>query len=159
MQSEDTVSIESASPADIPEIIALQRLAFKKEAMKTGDWGMPAQAQTVGQLTAEFPSLKLLVVRENGRIIATGRAKCEDGTVHMGRLAVVPEKQGRGLGSRLIMALEDSFPDVCRFEIFTSDVSLANIRLYERLGYREYARKKAPTIATLVYMEKRRKTV
>jgi ribosomal protein S18 acetylase RimI-like enzyme len=157
MHSEDSLPIENARIEDIPEIISLQRLAFRREAERAGDWGMPALTQTVEQLVAEFPSLKLFVIRENGVIIASGRAGFDAGTVHMGRLAVLPERQGRGLGTRLIKALEASFPNASRFEIFTSDVSPDNIRLYERMGYREFARRKAPTKAMLVYMEKFRK--
>jgi ribosomal protein S18 acetylase RimI-like enzyme len=156
MCSSDPLPIDEAQIEDIPEIIALQRLAFRREASRTGDWGMPAQTQTVEDLAAEFLSLKLLVVRDGGRIIATGRAKFDGVTVHMGRLAVSPERQGRGLGTQLILALEASFPQATRFEIFTSEVSLDNIRLYERMGYREFARKKSPTKAILVYMEKLR---
>jgi len=154
MLSHNTFPIEEARFEDIPEVIALQRLAFRSEAARTGDWGMPAQTQTAEQLAAEFSSLKLFVVRETGRIIATGRARFDGETVHIGRLAVTPERQGRGLGTRLITALESAFPNARRFEIFTSDVSFDNIRLYQRMGYTEFARKQAPSHATLVYMEK-----
>ena len=156
MRSEDCLPIEDARIDDVPEIVALQKLAFQKEAERTGDWQMPAQTQTIDDLASEFPNLRLFVIRDGGRIIATGRAKLDGKTVRMGRLAVAPDWQGRGLGTRLLCALEASFPDSDRLEIFTSDVSLDNIRLYERLGYHEFARKKVKTLATLVYMEKRR---
>jgi len=156
MHAENMLPIEEARSEDLPEIIALQKLAFRREATRTGDWGMPAQTQTVEQLAAEMPSLKLIVIRDAGKIIATGRASFESDTVHIGRLAVAPERQGQGFGTRLINALEASFPNANRYEIFTSEGSIDNIKLYERLGYREYARKKSPTIVILIFMEKYR---
>lgn len=48
------------------------------------------------------------------------------------------------------------FPAVPRFELFTGNLSAANIRLYERLGYRHYREQVMSPTVTLVFMEKKR---
>lgn len=149
------ITIERAGMDDLREVIELQRLAFRKEALRTDDWKIPPMTQTVEELAAESPTLTLLVARENGRIIGSGRAKRESDSVHLGRFAVHPEFQGRGIGTSIIRALEAAYPDATRFELFTSSVSDDNIRLYSRLGYVEFARKVLSDKVTLVFMEKR----
>ncbi len=56
------------------------------------------------------------------------------------------------MGTALVRAVEERFAGVRRFELFTGNRSEANIRLYRRLGYREY-----PTTGAhpdLIYLEK-----
>ena len=61
----------------------------------------------------------------------------------------------RGIGSRLMAALEAAVPEARRFELFTGHRSEGNLRLYARLGYREFRRQSVNERLTLVYMEKR----
>jgi len=76
------------------------------------------------------------------------------GTCHVGRLAVAPDLQGRGIGSRLVAALEDRYADeVVRFELFTGPRSEPNARLYRRLGYVDMPTPEGRH--PLVYLEKR----
>ncbi|MDR0627968.1 MAG: GNAT family N-acetyltransferase [Bifidobacteriaceae bacterium] len=58
----------------------------------------------------------------------------------LGRLVVAPDRQGNGIGTRLALHAERVFPEVMEIRLFTGEQSLANIRLYCRLGYRESGR-------------------
>jgi len=84
------------------------------------------------------------------------RARGTSGICHIGRLIVSPGLQGRGIGTRLMRAVEAEFPDVDRYELFTGSRSEANIRLYERLGYRRSREQVLSPAVTLVFLEKRR---
>ena len=55
---------------------------------------------------------------------------------------VHPEYQGRGIGSMLMETIENKFADVSSWELFTGELSVRNIRLYERLGYSVMAKEK-----------------
>jgi len=48
---------------------------------------------------------------------------------------VHPDHRGRGLGSRLLDAIEQAFPGM-PYELFTGDRSRFNIDMYLRHGYR-----------------------
>ncbi|MCC8193144.1 MAG: GNAT family N-acetyltransferase, partial [Deltaproteobacteria bacterium] len=68
-------------------------------------------------------------------------------------LMVSPEHQRQGYGSRLLAAIETAWPHQ-RYELFTSDRSIANIRLYEKTGYRFFREKLIRPGLRFVYMEK-----
>ena len=152
--------IVEATPADAAEILALQRLAYRSEAELNDDWSIPPLTQTLAELMAQFDShlfLKL-VARDraggSGRIVGSVRAVEREGVCHIGRLIVHPDQQNRGLGTRLMRAIEARFPAAQRYELFTSERSARNLHLYAKLGYRETRRQRLNEKTTLVYLEK-----
>jgi len=79
----------------------------------------------------------VLVAESDGHIVGTVRAEgLEGGGVMARRLAVLPEARGHGIARSLMRALEDSYPDAQRFELFTGAMATGPIALYESLGYK-----------------------
>ena len=81
------------------------------------------------------------------------RGRVDAGTTYVGKLIVHPQCQGRGLGTRLLLAIEQHCATE-RYEIFTSTRSLHNLRLYERLGYKKFREKQITDELTFAYLEK-----
>ena len=148
--------IERASADDAPAILALQRLAYQSEARLYDDFDLPPLTQALDSLRAEFEGARVLKALEGDVLVGSVRARDADGTCHVGRLIVSPQLQGRGLGTRLLRSIEAEFPKVDCFELFTGSRSEANIRLYERLGYRRSREQVLSPAVTLVFLEKRR---
>lgn len=149
------MEIEVASPSDAEPILALQKIAYRSEAALYDDYSIAPLTQTLEQITAEFEELLFLKATEAGTVIGSVRARLAEGSCYIGRLIVHPGFQGRGIGTRLMDAIESRFPRARRFELFTGSRSARNIRLYERLGYRQYSTKAITPELTLVYLEKR----
>ena len=63
---------------------------------------------------------------------------------------------GKGIGTLIMGKIEAAFPHAERFELFTGIRSTNNIRLYQRLGYREYREEDLSPNVRIVFMEKRR---
>lgn len=148
--------IEPAVIEDAGAILALQKLAYESEARLYHDWNLPPLTQTLDEMRTEFAASRVLKALDDRRLVGSVRARESGGTCHVGRLIVSPDLQGRGLGSRLMRAIEAKFPGAARFELFTGSRSEANIRLYERLGYRRFREQVLSPAVTLVFMEKRR---
>jgi ribosomal protein S18 acetylase RimI-like enzyme len=155
-QDSRLISIEPAGLDDAAEVLALQKLAFQSEAALWDDDTIPPLTQTLDQIAADFGSHRYLKAVEGGRIVGAVRGRLEHGTCHVGRLMVHPDLQNQGLGKRLMAAVEAHFPSAERFEIFTGEISLRNIHLYEKLGYRAFKTQRLNAKVTLVFMEKGR---
>jgi ribosomal protein S18 acetylase RimI-like enzyme len=120
---------------DAEPILALQKLAFSKQAELYDDWSLPPMVETLDQLLEKFADHIFLKAVEGGALIGSVRAGDHEGVCHIGRLIVDPRHQRKGLASALMSAIEAEFPTVDRFELFTGTKSEGSIRLYERLGY------------------------
>ncbi|WBB72069.1 GNAT family N-acetyltransferase [Micromonospora sp. WMMD1128] len=76
-------------------------------------------------------------------------------TAHVGRLSVAPDQQGRGIGGRLLAAIEAACADrVARFALFTGARSAENLGLYARRGYRVVAHRSDENGNRLAVLEK-----
>ncbi|THV31371.1 GNAT family N-acetyltransferase [Glycomyces paridis] len=155
----DAPRFTRASAADAGEILTLQRAAYLTEAQLYGDPFLPPLVETLDDVAAAIAGTHVLVGASGGRICATGRARQDGATLRLGRFAVAPDLQGRGLGSALVAALEAlAAPGTEQFELFTGALSEPNLRLYERLGYKETHRGPGRPGIELVYLRKVRTT-
>ena len=118
-----------------------------------GSRDIPPLKQTLEELSDEYRSHIILKMTSEDKIIGSVRAKEQDGTVYIGKLMVHPDYRGKGYGSALLSAVESCFPGK-RYELFTSTRSIANIRLYERMGYTIFDRRAVNDELVFVYMEK-----
>jgi GNAT superfamily N-acetyltransferase len=148
------MNIAPAHVENAPEILALQRLAYQSEAAVYDNFTLPPLTETLEALTARFGDRKFLKAIDEGRIVGSVRGFQEGTTLFVERLIVHPEQRRRGLGTALLGRIESLFPAARRFELFTGHKSLSNLRLYERLGYREFRREAANEKVVLVYLAK-----
>lgn len=146
--------IEKAQKEDLMQILELQYLAYQSEAKLFGDMDIPPLKQTIEEVGEEFAQGTVLkVVDDSGDIIGSVRAYEENGTVYIGKLIVHPKMQKRGIGTQLLLAMENEFSNF-RYELFTSTKSISNIRLYERLGYKIFKEEAVSEELKFVYLEK-----
>ena len=149
------VLISPVQPADVGEILTLQRAAYVTEAQLYSDASLPPLIQTYEELAAELGSDLALKATMGHRIVGSVRARREGSVLHIGRLMVAPDLQGRGIGTRLLTAVErEAAGRVDRYMLFTGQLSHANIRLYERHGYIQVRRVQLKSDVVLVHLEK-----
>src|SRR4051794_22226102 len=145
--------------ADAGETLTIQRAAYVTEAQKHDDPRLPPLTQTVDELRAELddPAVVALGLRERGRLLGTVRLRPWPDEPHvreLARLAVVPHREGGGLGARLLAEAEAHAPEGVReLRLFTGELSASNLRLYARHGYRETHRRSIGAY-DLVFMAK-----
>jgi len=149
------LEIKKATEGDIEEILVLQKLAYKSEAMIYDDFSIPPLHQTIDEIQNEFQRRVFLKIEKEGRIIGSVRGHEEQGTCYIGKLIVHPEEQNQGLGTRLMIAIEKKFGKAERYELFTGHRSERNLYLYRKLGYKEFKKEEMSLKLTLIYLEKK----
>ncbi|MFF2369513.1 GNAT family N-acetyltransferase [Agromyces sp. NPDC058110] len=138
---------------DAGEVLTLQRAAYASEAQIYGDPFLPALTQTLDELRIELSGGDGLVAGIGHRIVAAVRWTIAGDRVHIGRLTVAPDQQGRGLGTLLLReAMARS--GTSSAELFTGHLSEANLRLYVREGFAEIRRERLREGVELVYLAK-----
>jgi ribosomal-protein-alanine N-acetyltransferase len=119
-------SIRPMTPADIPAVAAMESVVF------TDPWSVNAFHE---ELAAE--SRRYLVAEEGGAIAGYGGLLVVGEDTHIVTLAVAPEAQRRGLGTRLMLALVAEALDAGSSHL-TLEVRVSNEaaqRLYHRFGF------------------------
>jgi GNAT superfamily N-acetyltransferase len=135
------------------ELLTLQRAAYVTEAQRYDDLRLPALLQTLEELVEELAASRCLAAVIGTRLVGSVRSRERDGVLHIGRLVVAPDLQGRGLGSRLLLAAEAG-TSLRRAALFTGALSEQNLRLYRRHGYLESHRESQRPGLDLVHLIK-----
>ena len=147
-------TIRPASDADSGEVLTLLRAAFVTEAQLHDDPHLPPLTETLDEVRAAVATGHLLIAVEGTRIVGTARGLPREGTWHVARIAVAPDRQGAGLGSALLAAVEAAAPpEFEHFTISTGPKSVRNVALYERHGYQQ-----TPSADILIRLTKKRET-
>lgn len=121
---------------DAGEIWTLARACWVLEARDHNSFNIPALTEDLGDVQNWLTQWRTWVVRSEGRLIGSVRARRTGKVWDIGRLMVAPDLQGRGLGRALLAYAESQAPDdVVGFSMFTGGHSVANLRMYRRAGY------------------------
>lgn len=152
-----TVTIRAIHPDDAGEVLTLQRAAFVDDAILYDDPSLPVMTQTLEQVEAELADNLGCVAEDEHRIVGAARARRDGPLLLIGRIAVAPDRQGDGIGSALLDALErQGLARGCaEAELFTGSRNVANIELYEGLGYAQTQRVDQGDGTQQVFLRKR----
>ncbi|WP_425547849.1 GNAT family N-acetyltransferase [Actinocorallia longicatena] len=148
--------IERAGAQDAGEILCLQRAAYVTEAQLYGDPFLPPLVESLEQATALYATdAVVLKATEAGRVVGAVRAVFNERTCLVGRLIVAPDRQGRGIGTALLKAVEEEVAELAdALVLFTGHQSAGNLRLYKHLGYQEFRRERINEHLVHVHLRK-----
>jgi ribosomal protein S18 acetylase RimI-like enzyme len=133
----------------------LRREAFRIVGLRYRDPELPPLVETLEQVEKEPEThVVLKALSDDGELLGAVRAEEHDGVVHIGRLAVFPYWQGRGIGRALAEAIIAQFPDALAFELFTGHRSHAPLSLYYSLGFSVSGVETISDILSLVHLQR-----
>lgn len=136
------------------ELLTLQELCFQEEGEPSEEFDISPLTQTPESLRTDFLTHTILAAWQGEMLVGSVRGRRDGRIGRIGQLMVHPAYRGRGLGTRLMAAIEAAFPGVEAFELFTSERSLRNLNLYARLGYLPVRRELVTPRLTLVHLRK-----
>ena len=144
----------------MPDSIDAYDGALTRAAVHARSWLGSVRSRPVGprvsadEMRAALGGL-VLTARSGPRLVGSVRARVADGVLHVGRLVVAPDRQGRGIGAALLTAVERvAGPEAHTAALFTGHRSAGNLRLYRQAGYVEQRREPVDELLTLVHLRK-----
>ena len=132
------MNLRLALAADVTPIRELVRVAFERYTARIGREPAPMGVDyrlPVGEG-------RCWVVEDGGRIVGMVQCAVAGGHLEVETLAVAPDAQGRGVGTRLLAfaelrARELGLPEV---RLYTNEAMTENLEYYPRRGFREVER-------------------
>ena len=134
----DALEVRSVAAADAGELFTLRRAAFVTEAQQYDDPNIPPLTQTLAELKEDLarPDVVTLGAWLGTRLVGSIRVLLEPGKATLGRFAVAPDLQGKGIGSRLLLEIVPKLPEGTEeVWVFTGRDSLQNLAFYASQGY------------------------
>lgn len=138
------------------ELLTVRRAAFVTEAQLYDDPNIPPLTQTLDELRADLadPNVVTLGAWLGHRLVGSIRVGLDDPKATLGRLAVAPDLQGRGIGTQLLLAVPAHLrPTTSEVWVFTGQDSLQNLAMYAKHGY-EHQYDQAAGELTYAYLRK-----
>ncbi|MCP2336438.1 GNAT family N-acetyltransferase [Actinomadura rupiterrae] len=125
------------TPDDAPEVTVMQRCCWVDEALANDTLDIPALHESPEQTGEWLATWDAMGLWRDGRLLGMVRARRVGTDWHLGRLAVVPDLRGQGLGRWLLRTAEAAADPTChRVVLHTGTHSRQNIALYQSEGYR-----------------------
>jgi GNAT superfamily N-acetyltransferase len=130
------LGVRYAVPVDLAAVHAVTHSAYRHYVDRIGARPAP--------MDADYPHLMrrgcLFVV--GSPAIATVTLVPEDGWLHLDNFAVAPDRQGRGLGRRVLAFAEEHARQLWlpELRLLTHAMMWENQRMYAAAGYHEYTR-------------------
>ena len=128
------MTVRPATDSDQPTLFDLHRAVFHGHIEKIWGWDENWQRDN---FAAEFAGAATSVIEQNGRIVGYVQILDKEDRIHVQNIAISPEYQGKGIGSRILknLQLQAAARQVpLRLGAFRTN-TLAQ-KLYERLGFR-----------------------
>ncbi|MEE6273718.1 GNAT family N-acetyltransferase [Georgenia wangjunii] len=134
----DDLRIDLVDDTAAGELLTVRRAAFVTEAQIYNDPNIPALTQTLPDLREDLARADVVTLGawRGTRLVGSIRVELEEERANLGRLAVVPDLQGKGIGTELLMAVLNYLPEQTKeVWVFTGQDSKQNLSMYAKHGY------------------------
>ena len=115
-----------AEEKDVPLLTDLYDRAFLEDFQRYGQY--PGYGRSQEQMRDSLRRVPKQILLFGGVPVGVlSYERRDDGSVYLGCLCIVPEMQGRGLGTRAFAHMLEECPEVHRFELVTPADKVQNI--------------------------------
>lgn len=118
--------LQAGRGKDVPLLTNLYDRAFLEDFQRYGQ--CPGYGRSQEQMRDSLRRVPKQILLFGGVPVGVlSHERRDDGSVYLGCLCIVPEMQGRGLGTRAFAHMQEECPEVHRFELVTPADKAQNI--------------------------------
>ena len=130
------IEFKKADITDAELLIEIYNSAFYSDFIKYGE--CPAYGRTIEQMEQSIWDFPKFLIMCDGRPVGCISCKAvETGLYEVGCLCVIPEFQGKGIGTAAMQFAKSHFKDWKRFTLITPVDKEQNVRFYtEKCGFK-----------------------
>lgn len=129
------IKYRQAKIEDAELLIGIYNASFYSDYVKYGE--CPAYGKTKEMMESSIVSYpKLIIICDDKPIGCVSCKELEKGIYEVGCLCVIPEYQGKGIGSQAIKFITSSYQDWKQFTLVTPADKVENVKFYtEKCGF------------------------
>jgi ribosomal protein S18 acetylase RimI-like enzyme len=133
-KSETRMTLRPATDSDQPALFDLHRAVFREHIEKIWGWDESWQR---ANFAVEFACAATSVIEQDGRIVGYVQILDKEDRIHVQNIAISPEYQGKGSGSRILKNLQlQAAARQVPLQLGAFRTNTLAQKLYERLGFR-----------------------
>ena len=135
--------IRLAHPADAARVAAIADAAYRPYLQRMSRNPAPMEEDYSARIAEGLTQQLVWVLEEDGEILGLLVLETHPDHLLLDNIAIDPAHHGRGLGKRLLAFTEAEARrrGYDAVELYTNEIMVENIALYQRLGYVETGRK------------------
>ena len=132
-----TAQVRIAGPEDSAAIAQVLREAFGAYREHYTDEAFAVVTPSPDEIAKRSDEGPQWVASLDGKIVGTVSVTVEEGDLYIRSMAVAPEAQGRGVGHKLLAAIDEyaAGTDFARIFLYTTYFAAGAKQLYEKHGY------------------------
>jgi GNAT superfamily N-acetyltransferase len=122
---------------DIETLLSIQKASFKEDLEKYEDFETNPACETSEKLAENIKKYYHFTILDGETIIGAIDVRGNDDRMHISKVYISPFNQNKGVGTDAIQFLENQFPNVKLWTLYTPYLSFRNHYFYEKFGYKK----------------------
>ena len=129
------MTVRPATDSDLTALFDLHRAVLREHIEKIWGWNESWQR---ANFAAEFACAATSVIEQDGGIVGYVQILDKEDRIHIQNIAISPEYQGKGIGSRILKNLQlEAAARQVPLQLGAFRTNTLAQKLYERLGFRQ----------------------
>ncbi|WP_158582402.1 GNAT family N-acetyltransferase [Rummeliibacillus sp. POC4] len=122
---------------DIEILLPIQKASFQEDLEKYEDFETNPACETFEKLAENIKKYHHFTILDEDTIIGAIDVRGNDERMHIDKVFISPTSQNKGVGTAAIQFLEEKFPNVKLWTLYTPYLSFRNHHFYEKFGYKK----------------------
>lgn len=132
-----TIIFRKSVLEDINILLSIQKASFQEDLEKYQDYETNPACETPEKLAENIAKFHHYTILDGGRIVGAIDVRGNDERMHIDKVFIDPFIQNKGIGTTAFQFLEEQFPNVKLWTLYTPSLNFRNHHFYKKFGYKK----------------------